>query len=339
MRKSTRYLLTAVTALLLAITQLRAQDPVFSQFYSSPLSVNPALAGNGDASWRIVGNRRSQWLGEGVEPLTTTSICFDGKLFKQEAKESNYIAGGLMFLQDRGLSGAYKSNSFHFIVSSHVGLDEDEMHGLSIGLGGTYSNTVINFAELSFPQQLGPSGFNRALPTQEPYLSNIQPYFSMFAGINYSLVSEGASFDFGVSGYRFLKTARSALNDKEQIDPPRYNIHADYQTFLSDKWVFNSNAICMLESNLNSWTAGVNFGRLFGDEESPSVINAGIWYRSKEAVIPYLGFGYRNLQAGFTYDVPVGTYKSSLGNLKTYEISLIFRSPQRVARPIPCPWK
>jgi type IX secretion system PorP/SprF family membrane protein len=339
MRKHITYLLVTITMVVLSCMQLYAQDPVFSQFYSSPLSVNPALAGNGNAAWRFVGNRRSQWLGEGVEPLTTTSLSFDGKLFKQEGKESNYIAGGLMFLQDRGLSGAYKSNSFHFIVSSHVGLDEDEMHGLSVGLGGTYANTIIDFAELSFPQQLGPSGFNRTLPTQEPYLSNVKPYFSMFAGVNYSLTSETSSFDFGVAGYRFFKTARSALNDKEQTDPPRYNIHADFQTYLSSNWVFNSNAIYMLESNLNSWTAGVNFGRLFGDEDEPSVINAGLWYRSKEAVIPYLGFGYRNLQAGFSYDVPVGSYKSSLGNLKTYEISLIFRSPQKTGRPIPCPWK
>ena len=108
----------------LANTTLLAQDPVFSQFYSSPLSVNPALAGNGDATWRIVGNRRSQWIGEGLEPLTTTSLSFDGKLFKQKDKETNYIGAGILFLQDRGLSGAYKSNSFHFIASSHVSLDE-----------------------------------------------------------------------------------------------------------------------------------------------------------------------------------------------------------------------
>ena len=90
-----------------------AQDPVFSQFYSSPMSVNPALAGNGNASWRIVGNNRSQWIGQGLDPLTTTSISFDGKLFKQRNNESNYIGGGLMFLQDKGLAGAYKTNSLH----------------------------------------------------------------------------------------------------------------------------------------------------------------------------------------------------------------------------------
>lgn len=328
-----------LTILLFCQGYLFAQDPVFSQFYSSPMSVNPALAGNGDANWRIVGNRRSQWIGEGLEPLTTTSLSFDGKLFRQPGKEENYIGGGLFFLQDMGLSGAYKSNSFHFIASSHVSLDDEDTHGLSLGLGGSYSNTLINYAQLSFAQQLGPSGFNRSLPTNEPFLSNVKPYFSMFAGLTYTYTGDNASFDIGASGYRFLKTNRSALNDPNQLDPPRYNFHADFQTFLSDRWVFNTNAIYVLESNLHSYTAGINFGRIFGEMETPIILNAGLWYRSEEAVIPYLGMVYHNIQVGMTYDVPTASSSSSLGNLKTYEFSLIFRSPTKTSHPIPCPWK
>ncbi len=324
---------------LLLHSDLFAQDPIFSQFYSSPMSLNPALAGNGNAKWRVIANRRSQWIGEGLEPLNTTSISIDGKLFVQDGKESNYLGGGLLFLQDRGLSGAYKSNSFHFIASSHIGLDEEDMHGLSIGLGGSYSNTLINFSQLDFAQQLGPSGFNRSLPTMEPYLSDIKPYFSMFAGVNYSYNTDNASFDIGASGYRFIKTQRSALNDKEQTDPPRYNIHADFQTYLNDRWVFNSNVMIALESNLRSWTTGVNFGHLLGEMEQPTILNAGIWYRSKEAVIPYLGMVYGNLQFGLTYDIPTASSANSAGNLKTFEVSLIYRSPHKTKSMVPCPWK
>lgn len=339
MRDQKKYCVALVILLGFIHGSANAQDPIFSQFYSSPMSLNPALAGNGSAKWRIIANRRSQWIGEGLEPLNTTSVSLDGKLFVQDGKEANYIGGGLLFLQDRGLSGAYKTNSFHFIGSSHIGLDEDDMHGISIGLGGTYSNTLINFSQLDFSRQLGPSGFNRSLPTMEPYLSNVKPYFSMFAGFNYSYSNETASFDIGVAGYRFFKTHRSALNDKEQTDPPRYNFHADFQSYLSDQWVFNSNFMYALESNMRSWTAGVNFGRLFGEEDLPTIVNAGLWYRSNEAVIPYLGMVYGNLQVGVTYDIPTASSTNTAGSLKTYEVSLIFRSPQRTRRPIPCPWK
>lgn len=339
MRRPFKYIVPILVLLIAGMPGLYAQDPVFSQFYSSPLSVNPSLAGNGDANWRIVGNHRSQWIGEGLDPLNTTSVSFDGKLFKQKDKETNYIGGGLLFLQDKALSGAYKSSSFHFVASSHVSLDAEDANGLSVGLGGSYSNTMIDFSQLSFSQQLSSSGFNRALPTNEPYLNNSKPYFSVLAGITYTYTGDNANFDVGFAGYRFVKTNRSVLNDSTQVDPPRYNVHADFQTFLSNRLVFNTNALYVLESNVRSFTVGVNFGRLLDESDQPAIINAGLWYRSNEAVIPYLGFVYGNLQAGFTYDINVGSSRGVSGGLKTYELSLIFRSPGKREHPIPCPWK
>lgn len=317
-----------------------AQDPIFSQFYSSPLSVSPALAGNGDADWRIVGLHRSQWIASGIDPLTTSSISFDGKLFRQRDNEKNYIGGGVLFLQDKGLGGAYKSNSFTGILSSHVSLDGEDMHGLSLGLGGTYSNTMIDFNQLDFASQLSSSGFNRTLPTSEPYLSQIKPYFAMSAGIAYTYSSETSGFDIGVSGYRFFKTQRSALNDPNQLDPARYNIHANYQSYLSEKFVFNAAALYVMESNITSYTFGVNIGTILaqGDQVQPTVLNTGLWYRKNEAVVPYVGLMIGNVTGGLSYDVNTGS-SSSLGSLKTFEFSLIFRSPQRKANPIPCPWK
>jgi type IX secretion system PorP/SprF family membrane protein len=320
--------------------KLAAQDPIFSQFYSSPLSVSPALAGNGDADWRVVGLHRSQWIASGVDPLTTSSISFDGKLFRQKDNDKNYIGGGILFLQDKGLGGAYKSNSFSGILSSHVSLDGEDMHGLSLGLGGTYSNTMIDFNQLDFASQLSSSGFNRTLPSSEPYLSQIKPYFAMSAGIAYTYSGETSGFDIGISGYRFFKTQRSALSDPNQLDPARYNLHANYQSYLSEKFVFNAAALYVFESNITSYTVGVNIGSILtqGDQVQTTVLNTGLWYRKSEAVVPYIGLMIGNVTGGLSYDVNTGS-SSSLGSLKTFEFSLIFRSPQKKANPIPCPWK
>ncbi len=338
MRHSLKYTYTWLILFITGPAALYAQDPIFSQFYSSPLYVNPALAGNGDASWRLVANHRSQWMGEGLDPLTTTSVSFDGKLVKQNGKESNYIGGGILFLQDKGLGGAYKSNSFSGIVSSHVSLDEDDRNGLSLGLGATYTNTLIDFSQLSFSQQLSSSGFNRSLPTNETNLSGIKPYFSVFAGMAYTYSTENDNFDIGISGYRFLKTNQSALNDPTQVNPPRYNVHAGYQTYISNRMVFNSNVLYVMESGANSYTAGINLGHILDETEMPTVLNTGLWYRGNEAVIPYLGLSFRNLQAGLTYDINTSA-NSAASTLKTFEFSLVLRSPQRTSHPIPCPWK
>lgn len=319
-----------------------AQNPVFSQFYASPLSVNPAFAGNGDADWRIMGIRRSQWIGAGVDPLNTTSLSFDGKIYRQKNNEQNYIGGGVLFLQDKGLGGAYNSNAFNFAVSSHISLDADDRHGLSGGLGGTYNNTLIDYSQLSFGQQLSSSGFNRVLPTNEVYISNVKPYYSAFAGLVYTYRTEVSSFDIGVAGYRFISSSQTALQNKTQHYPPRYNIHANYQAFINDGLVFNANVLYVAENQNNIYSAGVNFGKILGgtgEDEQPTVLNFGLWYRQQEAIIPYLGLSYKNLQGGLSYDVNASPSKSSLGPLQTFEFSLIFRSPQKRANPIPCPWK
>ena len=38
-----------------------AQDPNFSQFFASPLTLNPALTGKFDGTFRVAGNFRNQW--------------------------------------------------------------------------------------------------------------------------------------------------------------------------------------------------------------------------------------------------------------------------------------
>ena len=47
--------------LIVTANVLKAQDIHFSQYFNSPLSLNPAQTGNFDGNWRIVGNTRDQW--------------------------------------------------------------------------------------------------------------------------------------------------------------------------------------------------------------------------------------------------------------------------------------
>ncbi|MEK7227019.1 MAG: type IX secretion system membrane protein PorP/SprF, partial [Bacteroidota bacterium] len=43
------------------LSSLQAQDIHFSQFLSSPMNLNPALAGQFDGDHRFVMNHRNQW--------------------------------------------------------------------------------------------------------------------------------------------------------------------------------------------------------------------------------------------------------------------------------------
>jgi len=54
-----KFLLAMICCALLKTAS--AQDPNFSQFFVSPLTLNPALTGKFDGNFRIAGNYRDQW--------------------------------------------------------------------------------------------------------------------------------------------------------------------------------------------------------------------------------------------------------------------------------------
>jgi type IX secretion system PorP/SprF family membrane protein len=320
----------ALATFLLSTLSSNAQDPLFSQFYASPMNVSPALTGAGKADWRISANFRNQSVGDQFISLNTTSLAFDGKIFKQPYRASNYVGLGIMVLQDAGLGGAFKNNTFQLAASTHVSLDEEDNHGICAGLGVSYNNTLINVTELDFGNQLASGGFNRTLPQQELSLNSVKPYYSVNAGLTYTYTSDKANFDLGVSGYRFTRTNRSALGDVNQIEAPRYNVHSDFQTFLNDRLAVNINALFVFQNQADTYLVGANFGRLMSNDELPTVLNAGLWYKQNTAIIPYLGIMYKNMQAGITYDIYVGN--SSTAAIRTFELSLIFRKPGKTGR-------
>ncbi len=319
-----------------------AQAPMLSQYFASPLNINPALAGNGYASWRIMAVRRNQWVGAGVDPLNTTSLSLDGKLFKQKGNENNYLGAGLLFIQDKGLAGAYKNNSINLAFSSHISLDQEDVHSLAGGLGGSFNNTVIDYSQLTFSQQISSAGFNRALPTFETNLSSVKPYSSVFGGLTYSYKTEAANFEMGLACYQLLSSVRTSLQDPTQMDPPRFNFHTDFQSYLGERTTFNANALFSFEKYVNTYSLGFNIGNMVGntvEDEEPTIINTGIWYRHNQALSPYIGLGYGIMQVGISYDINISKSKTDLGPLQTFEFSLVFRSPVRIKSPVPCPWR
>jgi len=147
---------------------LLAQEPNFSQFIASPLSINPALAGSSDADWRAVSNIRRQWIGN-ISPYSTQTISIDGKL--RTLEDQSYFGLGGMVLSEKAMDGLYKSNFINLNASYHQALD-DNGNGISVALGVVNNSTRVDLGGLTFDQQLSSRGFNQALPITEMNLGN-----------------------------------------------------------------------------------------------------------------------------------------------------------------------
>src|SRR5882762_6578663 len=134
---------------LLSIQTLKAQDPGFSQFFASPLTLNPALTGKFNGVVRVAGNYRNQWPSINNAFITST-ISVDAPILKNRLPENDTWGLGVMAMTDKTASGILTSNFFSLSTSYHKSLDEDGLHQLGVGFQGTYANKSLDGTRLTF---------------------------------------------------------------------------------------------------------------------------------------------------------------------------------------------
>src|SRR4026209_2886898 len=194
MKTIKRTTVSVTIVFMIVIKSVYAQDPSFSQFFSSPLNINPALTGNINADWRLISNFRDQWVGP-ASPFVTGTISFDTKVMQNKTPdmtESNYLGLGGMLMFDHAMSGVVKSTYASLNLAYNIKITETEYYTerIAVGFGAIYGDKNIDFSRVDFEEQFTGFGFNRNLPTGETALSNMKPYVSASAGITYSAKTE-----------------------------------------------------------------------------------------------------------------------------------------------------
>lgn len=361
--KHMKNILFILTAILIA-ERIQAQDPSFSQFFSSPLNINPALTADINGKWRVISNYRNQWSGAG-DPYTTGTISVDNKIFQNIpgnfVDENTRIGIGGMMMYDQALSGALKSNYASFNMSANIRLasgsgyeydgnrirhnnkvsnGQSAEQRLGVGLGVIYGNRRLDPAKLTFEEQFNGIGFNSSLPTGESSFSNMKPYISASAGLIYTIKTGNSNFDLGVSAFHVNKPRQTFMDDENQFLAPRYVAHANFESFLSESVILSTNGIYQKQAGASYFSVGGALGYYLPNDEKDIIINAGLWYWSNNAVIPYIGFGYGNFQLGLTYDITISNLKAAPKKAQTFELCLILRgNTDKSNGVIPSPWK
>src|SRR5215212_889052 len=119
-----------------------AQSFHFSQFYSTPLLVNPASTGATGGPYRFAANYRSQWKNEG-SPYTTFTASGDGHILTESLPAGNVLGLGLTFLNDKALDGVVQTNSLSLSTGYHIALDAENFQNIGVGFQGTYNERRI----------------------------------------------------------------------------------------------------------------------------------------------------------------------------------------------------
>jgi type IX secretion system PorP/SprF family membrane protein len=331
--------------LLLALgMDLQAQDPGFSQFFASPLTLNPALTGKFNGLVRVAGNYRNQWPSINNAFITST-VSIDAPILRGRLPENDTWGIGLMAMSDKTASGILTSNFLSLSTSYHKSLDEDGLHQLGVGFQGTYANKSLDGTRLTFEDGLQLDGTWIRSPT-EPINSQMvnAHYFDMNIGVLYNASTNGNNnYYVGASAYHLNHPKESFLGIDSINVPTRVTLHA------GGYFPVTGSASTLYVSGLFNNQAGARDFVLGGaweitadaDEQRPTNFYAGLWARFSnvtDAVIPYVGLDFGDFNLGLTYDVNVSALKTASQSRGGIEISLIYiKKPSDGHKGVPCP--
>ena len=314
-----------------------AQDPHFSQFFASPLTLNPAFTGKFDGEWRLAANHRDQWPSI-PKAYVTSTFSFDKAILKNKIPETDVLGIGFSGLSDASANNQLKLNYGSMSMSYHKALDEDGYNTIGAGFQATYSSLLLETKDLNFESMLTQNGFTNQAGREVLQNGNNQSYFDMNAGLLFSGSSNGNNnYYVGVSAYHVNRPTVGFKSSNYQL-ASRLTIHAGGTFPVSDVVSFNGSLIHQRQAKASETTIGGAFSyNLNGDEEKSASVYLGSWLRFNDALIPYIGLEIGGLRIGASYDVNVSTLKAATASRGGSEFSLIYIKKKAESKGIPCP--
>lgn len=321
------------------LKNVQSQDPHFSQFFASPLTLNPAFTGKFNGTVRVAGNYRNQWP-EINRAFITNTASVDFQILQNKIGYTDTWGVGMMAYSDNSANGAVKFNYASVSTAFHKGLDEDGYSQIGIGFQATYANMLINTSSLKFEDQLTTAGFTGV--TSEIF-ANPSALTSNYLDVNAGVLYTGSSNDknnyyLGVSLYHITRPKQTFTGANYLLNT-RTTIHGGGYFAVAPTTTLHLSALQSLQGGASETVLGgaAQFNVSGEEAEKPTSFYAGVWMRLKDAIIPYIGLEFGDFRLGATYDVNTSSLKTASQSRGGIEISLIYIRRPDTNKNIHCP--
>lgn len=314
-------------------TALLAQDIHYTQFFNSPLTLNPALTGLVNGQYRIGLMYRNQWFsavnnGFFNSPYQTPSISFDMPI---ELKNRDVVGIGALILYDEAGSGSISTFTAQISGSYIKHLGAEGKHQISVGFQVGFTQTKVNSSDIRFASQYQENQFNPNISSGVGLVPGVY-----YANLNAGLLYYGQLSDLlglYAGGCIFNTTVPKidlAANQAGQNLQLRGNLTAGLNLTFKRRYHLLPSVLWMRQSVENQLNTGLGFGY---DINMRANITLGIYnrvndlldhYHQADAAIGYAAFQYKGFKLGVSYDFTIA--KLATGNPGTggIEISLMY---------------
>jgi type IX secretion system PorP/SprF family membrane protein len=297
-----------------------AQDPQFTQFYATPLYLNPAFTGL-TYEHRFAANYRNQW--PGVKNAYTTYMA------SYDYNVSSLNSGiGFYFLKDvAGTSRLMTTQSgLNFAYRFKVNKYSEVRTGMTVAM----TQKKLDYTTLIFNDQL--VGGGQVPVSQES--RGIEPvnYLDMGAGVLYN----STNYWLGMSAKHINEPNNSMAGNTDAM-PVALSVHGGYRYIILARGNNRSHLEEFVSASIH-YRKQQKYDQFdIGAYYFKSFLNVGLWYRglpfkhykpgypNRESIAVLLGFEVpdKNFRIGYSYDITV----SRLGITNTqgaHEVSMVY---------------
>ena len=330
--------LVLLTGIYLFSVEAKCQDAQFSQFYNSPLTMNPSLTGAFNGDNRVLVNYKNQWSSISV-PYKTFAFSYDMGL-KKKIERTGFLAAGISFISDRAGTSQLGLNQVNLSLAYHAHVSD--YNTVSAGIMGGFAQRSIDFNKLSWNSQYNGNSYDPNLPTDETGYSQNKSYGDFGAGLEwtytkgemYATANNQLNINLGVAAFHVNQPNIAFFSTEKDQLPIKIVLHGNSQIgFSNSKFSIVPSFLYVQQGTQKDIIAG-GLLRIKLIEESKytgfikgAALSIGGLYRAGDAFIPNLQLEFSNYAMGISYDVNTSGLTYVTNGKGGLEVSLRWINP------------
>jgi len=342
--------LCLAVSLLALNTELRGQDPRFSQFYASPWNLNPAMTGVFNGKWRATINYRDQW-GSILSqvPFRTYSAAFDARF---NTVKNDYASFGVGAMHDEAGSSRFEQNRIHlggaYLKQLSGGRNKAD-HFLSLGAQAGFGQNSMDWTRLWFSRQFDPtaekpdSGLSNGEPNQG---ANTNLFFDFNAGLLWYMVFNNDGYFYAGGAMHHINQPAISLTDNDaETMYARWTGHAGGLFPVTKNFGLQPGVLIMRQGPAFESNVGMNI-RYSNNDMDELALRFGAWARignkldqgaQMDALVLVSMLEFNRWMLGLSYDVTVSALSQANNSRGAFELSLTYFHPEQRRSRVQCP--
>lgn len=314
-----------------------AQDPVFSQFYNSPVYLNPAMIGD-EEDLTLNLSYRSQWKNVQSE-YATTQASFIFPFYNTIHKYPFSHNGGMgisLYNDVAGVNKSFKNQGANLSFAYNLQLTTSHVNRISFGLQVGVINKRTDPTVFEWGSQYDPDlGYNPDAPGATELDFESKTFLDITPGVFYRFYNRKytatiQSIYSGLSVGHVNHPEQSVIEGYKEALPLLYKYHGGIVFGLSRQASVSLNVLTMLQDTKNQ----TNVGAFLSYRISESLDNGlfsnvigrvGGWHRIKDSFILSTELMTNNFSFGFSYDWNMTSLNRFESGVGAYEFSMKYK--------------